>query len=185
MIYHIAYGVRRARTEHWTKTCSIHTSGRPEEVKQRHKSCSTFACSCGSGDTIRMRSGATSCTFQTRAPSARAPTTNLCAALFAPTPRAAYLSAGAPRTSVWTASENLRPRLTYVSVGRGALGGAEISGPPDRIRAQLTFWQTRSQNRMDTARRRKRRSRTRPPAKMPMIADLRDPASKSDLHRQR
>ena len=112
MIYHIAYGVGRARTEHWTETWSIHTSGRPEEVKQRHKSCRTCACSCGSGDSIRMRRGATSCVFQTRAPSARAPTTISALALFAPTLRALYSSAGASRTSVWTASENLEQRLT-------------------------------------------------------------------------
>ena len=97
MIYHIAYGVRRARTEHWTKTWSIHTSGRPEEVKQRHKSRSTCACSYRSGDTVRMRRGATPCTFHARTPSARAHPTISALARQAHIPRAVYLSAGASR----------------------------------------------------------------------------------------
>ena len=72
MIYHIAYGVGRARTEHWTKTWSIHTSGRPEGVKQRHKSRGICACSCRSGGIMRMRRGAIRSTFHARALSARA-----------------------------------------------------------------------------------------------------------------
>ena len=85
MIYHHTYGVGRARKEHWTKTCSIHSSGPPEGVTQRHKSRIKDRMLVQKPRHMRMRRGATRSTFHARAPSARS-SNHFCARAVCATP---------------------------------------------------------------------------------------------------